>query len=70
VFTPTPLRIQRVINRDQLTREEVKSRMDKQIDETIKMSLCDFVINNNEQQLVIPQVIKIHETLLSKVELP
>jgi dephospho-CoA kinase len=69
VFTPTPLRIQRVINRDQLTREEVKSRMDKQIDETIKMRLCDFVINNNEQELVIPQVIKIHETLLSKVEL-
>jgi len=31
--------------------------------------LCDFVINNNEQELVIPQVIKIHETLLSKVEL-
>ena len=69
VFTSSPLRIQRVINREQLTREEVKSRMDKQIDEAIKMRLCDFVINNNEQELVIPQVIKIHETLLSKVEL-
>jgi len=67
VFTPLPLRIQRVINRDQLSREEVKSRIDKQMDETIKMRLCDFVINNDEQELVIPQVIKIHETLLSKV---
>jgi dephospho-CoA kinase len=69
VFTPLPLRIQRVINRDQLSREEVKSRIDKQMDETIKMRLCDFVIKNDEQELVIPQVIKIHETLLSKVGL-
>ncbi len=69
VFTPIHLRIQRVINRDQLSREEVKSRMDKQMDETIKMRLCDFVINNDEQELLIPQVIKIHETLLSKIEL-
>ena len=69
VYSPTPLRIQRVINRDQLSREEVKSRMEKQMDETIKMRLCDFVINNDEQELVIPQVIKIHETLLSKIEL-
>jgi dephospho-CoA kinase len=67
VFTPLPLRIQRVINRDQLSREEVKSRMDKQMDEKIKMRLCDFVIKNDEQELVSPQVIKIHETLLSKV---
>ena len=67
VYSPTPLRIQRVINRDQLSRKEVKSRMEKQMDETIKMRLCDFVINNDEQELVIPQVIKIHETLLSKL---
>ena len=66
VFTPIPMRIQRVIKRDQLSREEIKARMDKQMDESIKMRLCDFVITNDEQQMVIPQVIQIHNTILTK----
>jgi dephospho-CoA kinase len=65
VFAPITLRIQRVINRDQLSPEEVKARMDKQMDESIKMKLCDYVVTNDEHQLVIPQVLKIHEMLLS-----
>jgi dephospho-CoA kinase len=28
------------------------------------MKLCDFVIQNDEQQLLIPQVISLHEKLL------
>jgi len=43
--------------------------MEKQMDETTKMRLCDFVITNDEQQLVIPQVLSIHQTLLSKVNI-
>ena len=69
VFTPVPMRIQRVIQRDGLGQEEVKKRMDKQMEETSKMRLCDFVITNDEQELVIPQVLAIHETLLSKVNI-
>jgi dephospho-CoA kinase len=64
VFAPVPLRIKRVMERDQFTAEEVKQRMNKQIDEDIKMRLCDYVIKNDEQELVIPQVMKIHEELL------
>jgi dephospho-CoA kinase len=66
VYAPVSLRIQRVIKRDHITREEVKARMEKQIDEAIKMRLCNYVITNDEQELVIPQVIKIHEALLIK----
>ena len=69
VFTPVPMRMQRVIQRDGLSQEEVKNRMDKQMEETTKMRLCDFVITNDEQELVIPQVLAIHETLLSKVNI-
>ena len=64
VFAPTPVRIQRVIYRDGISREAVLARMDKQIDETIKMRLCDYVITNDGQQLLIPQVLAIHEKLL------
>ena len=64
VYTPTTLRLQRVMQRDKTTKEEVQQRMDMQIDETIKMRLCDFVVNNNEQELLIPQVMALHEKFI------
>lgn len=65
VYAPAALRIQRVMQRDQVSREEVMARFQRQIDETIKMRLCDTVIYNNEQQLVTEQVVKLHEKLMS-----
>ena len=64
VSAPAPLRIHRAMKRDHLSREEILSRMNKQIQETIKMRLCDFIIYNDEQQLVIPQVLALHEKLV------
>ena len=65
VFSPLPLRIKRIMERDQVTRDEVIKRMNRQIDENIKMRLCDKVIFNDEQQLVITQVLPLHQQLLS-----
>lgn len=65
VYAPESLRIQRVVQRDGVKQEQVLARMNKQINETIKMRLCDFVIANDEQQMVIPQVMVLHEKLLS-----
>lgn len=64
VFAPKHLRIKRVMDRDGLSHDEVLSRMDRQIDEEIKMKLCDFILLNNEQQLLIPQITKLHQKLL------
>ena len=64
VTAPVPLRILRAMKRDGLTRDQVLARMEKQIQDVIKMRLCDFVIYNDEQQAIIPQVIKLHNTLL------
>ena len=63
VHAPQHVRLKRVMDRDQTTREEVLNRMNRQIDEEIKMKLCDFVITNNEQELVIPQVMKLHNRI-------
>jgi dephospho-CoA kinase len=65
VFAPTTLRLHRTIQRDQVEREKVMNRMEKQLDENIKMKLCDHVLINNEQTLLIPQVIALHEKLIS-----
>jgi dephospho-CoA kinase len=64
VAAPAALRVHRTMKRDNIKREEVLSRMNQQIQEGIKMRLCDFVITNDEQQAVIPQVIALHEKLL------
>ncbi len=64
VFAPTSLRIKRVMDRDHLSREEVLSRMNRQIDDQIKMKLCDFVIQNNNQALLTKQVLELHEKFL------
>jgi dephospho-CoA kinase len=64
VQAPVAVRLKRVMDRDKTTREEVLSRMNRQINEDIKMRLCDFIIRNNEQELVIPQVLDLHQKLL------
>jgi dephospho-CoA kinase len=69
VYAPAPLRILRTMQRDGVSREAVLTRMNKQIDETIKMRLCDFIITNDDQQMVIPQVIELHHKLLKQAEI-
>lgn len=61
VSAPQALRIKRVMDRDGVTRDAVLQRMRKQIDERIKMRLCDFVIINDDRQLLIEQVLPLHE---------
>jgi dephospho-CoA kinase len=63
VYAPTPLRIQRTMQRDGITEQEVIARINKQLDETSKMQLCDFVIINDEEQMVIPQVVELHKKI-------
>lgn len=64
VFAPQYLRIKRVMQRDGLSRLEVLSRIEQQISDSIKMKLCDFVLTNDEQQLLLPQVIALHQRLM------
>ena len=64
VFAPQALRILRVMERDNISRQEVLSRISRQIDDDIKRLLCDYVLINDEQQLLLPQVIALHEKLI------
>ncbi|MBU6158841.1 MAG: dephospho-CoA kinase [Bacteroidetes bacterium] len=64
VTAPENLRIKRVMERDGLNAAQVKERMHRQLEESIKIKLCDFILHNDEQQLLIPQVLQLHEQLL------
>ncbi|MBP9098322.1 MAG: dephospho-CoA kinase [Ferruginibacter sp.] len=65
VNAPYKLRLQRAMKRDKLTKEAVESRLNKQMDETKKMNLCNFIITNDEEQLLIPQVEELYRKLLN-----
>lgn len=63
VTAPLELRIQRVIARDGAKREDVEARISKQMPEEEKVKRADFVIYNDGQQALLPQVIGIHRRL-------
>lgn len=67
VAAPLELRIKRVMHRDNITRQEVLNREARQFSEEKKIQLADYVIKNDESELVIPQVLKLHEEFLSLV---
>lgn len=64
VTSPESLRMERIMKRDGRSEDEIRQMMALQMDEKEKISKCDFVIYNDEQQMLIPQVVALHEKLL------
>lgn len=66
VSSPMELRIQRVMLRDKMLKDKVLERINNQFPEEKKEQMADFFIRNNEQEFIIPQVLKLHQELLKK----
>jgi len=66
VSCPKEIAIDRVTKRDRIDGHSVLRRMEFQMDDAEKSRLSDFVIRNDGSELVIPQVLAIHQHL-SKV---
>jgi len=60
VTAPIEIRIARVMERDQVTREQVLERMNNQMSDEEKTKLADFVIINDGITPIIPQVMALH----------
>lgn len=66
VSSPLKLRIARILSRDPHRNEEqLNGIIDKQLPDDEKNSLANFVINNTENKMLIPQVLEIHKKLIS-----
>lgn len=63
VSSPEHLRIARVMERNNLSEAEVRQRMARQWPQERLLEKADFVIRNNEEELLIPQVLKVYEVL-------
>jgi dephospho-CoA kinase len=67
VQAPLAMRIKRVMERDGLSREEIEKREAHQFTEEKKTQLADHIIKNDDSELVIPQVLKLHGLFSSLV---
>ena len=65
VSAPLELRIERLLNRDDYSEKEIKKRIENQISQEEKEKLSDYIIVNDEKELLLPKIIKIYKELLS-----
>jgi len=65
VIAPVEERIMRVVDRNNMTRDEVTSRIKNQVSENELIRRADFIIDNSEICMAIPQVLRIHNEILA-----
>lgn len=62
ITAPVELRIQRVVERDQLTSEQVQARINNQIPDAEKRKIADYVIENVDWEATKAKVIELHHS--------
>lgn len=68
VCAPKDLRMKRVQLRDHLSLEAIEERINSQWSDDQKRSLADYILENDEKQLLVPQVEKMVEFLIEKLK--
>jgi dephospho-CoA kinase len=66
VIAPESLRLERVMARDGSSKEDVLKRMKNQWTQERKVKLADHIITNDGTQLLIPQVLELHDRFSGK----
>jgi dephospho-CoA kinase len=65
VQAPMLLRIERIHKRDpHRSRAEIQHIIDRQVSDEERLRMADYVILNDESQLLIPQILRLHEEFL------
>ena len=65
VTAPKEVRINRVLDRDNTTREQVEARMNNQLDDETKLELANYVIENTDLERTRSKVLQVHASILS-----
>ena len=64
VISPVESRISRVKARDGISTEDVQLRIDRQFSDEQKTKFANHILINDEKQLLIPQIIQLHQQFL------
>ncbi len=67
VTAPLKLRIERIKKRDNLTEDKIIQRINNQTNDDFKIKNSDFIIINDEKELIIPQILRIHKKLINNL---
>lgn len=59
VTAPAAERIKRVMAREEITEQEIQNRMSKQWPDNDKIQLADYILNNDNKELIIPQLMEL-----------
>ena len=65
VTSPLALRKERIIKRNKLSEEEINKRISQQLPDEEKAKHADWLIENNEENLLIPQILSIHQRMMA-----
>jgi dephospho-CoA kinase len=68
ISAPVEERIGRVMGRNELSREEVMERIKNQLEDDEREEQSFYVINNADNEMIIPEILKIHEDMLRLAE--
>ncbi len=63
VIAPLELRVQRIMDRDNMSLEEIKQRIDNQVSDEIRIQKSDFIIENINLNDAVIKVLEINELL-------
>jgi dephospho-CoA kinase len=66
VDAPEAVRLRRVMLRDAVGEEEVRARMARQGTDAQRAAIAHHIIRNDDTELVVPQVLRVHEALLGE----
>jgi dephospho-CoA kinase len=64
VTAPLEIKLQRVMQRDHVSAEQVKARMDKQLSDEEKIKMSNHLVVNDENHSIIEQVLNLHQQFL------
>ncbi len=67
VTAPLKLRIERIKKRDNLTEDKIIQRINNQTNDNFKIKNSNFIIINDEKELIIPQILRIHKKLINNL---
>lgn len=63
VTAPEEVRLARTMHRDGADEKAVRARIAAQMDESQRVQKADFVLNANETELLIPQIMELHQKI-------
>ena len=66
VEAPVELRVQRILQRDKRSEQEIRAIIERQASDESRREIADYIVNNDDASELIPQVLHLHELLLKR----